>query len=120
MKKIKKYFYLLMVFGLFLGKKILAADSPATTANLQNPLGSNALTPQELSGRIISSMLGIVGSIALIMFVVGGFYWLTAGGNEERIKKGRQTLEWAAFGLIVIFGAYVILKFVFQALTKTV
>lgn len=118
MKKIKKYFYLLTAYGFLLAKQALG-DDVATTANLQNPLGSNNLTPQVLSGRIISSMLGISGSIALIMFVVGGFYWLTAGGNEERIKKGRQTLEWATFGLIVIFGAYVILKFVFDALTTT-
>lgn len=117
MKKIKKYFYLLATYGFFLTKHALADDT--TTANLQNPLGSSDLTPQILSGRIISSLLGIVGSIALIMFVVGGFYWLTAGGNEERIKKGRQTLEWATFGLIVIFGAYVILKFVFEALATT-
>jgi len=90
---------------------------PAYAVNLLNPLGSTTLTTQQLIGLMIGAILGIVGSIALVMFIIGGFQWMTAGGNMERIKKGRDTLIWATLGLVVIFAAYAILRFIFEALT---
>ena len=101
-------FFLLFISNFF-GSKVLAATLP-------NPLGEN-LTVQQVIGNVINAVLGIVGSIALLMFVIGGFWWMTAGGNEERVKKGRQTLEWATFGLVVIFSAYAILRFIFEAIS---
>jgi len=101
---------------LFIFFILKAISEKALAASLPNPLGPN-LTVQQVIGNIINAILGIVGSIALLMFVIGGFWWMTAGGNEERVKKGRQTLEWATFGLIVIFSAYAILRFVFEAIT---
>jgi hypothetical protein len=86
------------------------------TGQLENPLGSTASTPQLLYGRIIYGFLGVTGALALIMFIVGGFQWMTASGNAERVKKGRDTLMWAVLGLLVIFSSYAILRAVFEAL----
>jgi hypothetical protein len=44
------------------------------------------------------------------MFLMGGFAWLTAGGNEERVKKGSQTMLWAAIGVAVVFASYIIVS----------
>lgn len=110
MLKLKKLLILVTLIVNSSVKKGLAA------AELQNPLGQN-LSTQTIIGQVINAILGIVGSIALVMFIIGGFWWLTAGGNEERVQKGRKTLEWATFGLIVIFSAYAILRFIFEALT---
>jgi hypothetical protein len=110
MKKI--ILLLIAIFYLALGNLALADAS----ASLQNPLGAQDLTAQQAAGRIIGTVLGIVGSLALIMFIIGGFQWMTSGGNQERVKKGRDTLMWSTLGLVVIFAAYAILKFVFEAL----
>ena len=90
----------------------------ARTVNLVNPLtgGPNATTPQELVGNIIKALLSIVGAIALLFFIYGGFQWLTSGGEEKRITSGKNTLMWATIGLAVIFGSYLILSFVINAL----
>ena len=77
---------------------------------LINPLGAGT-TVQTLLGRIINAFLGIAGSISLLMFVYGGFMWLTSGGSEDKIKKGRETLVWATLGLAIIFSAYALLNF---------
>lgn len=111
MKKIKKILWL-NLFNFIFAKSTLAAS-------LSNPLGSTTLTTQQLIGQIIGAVLGIVGSIALVMFIIGGFQWMTAGGNMERVKKGRDTLVWATLGLVVVFAAYAILKFVFESLTNS-
>jgi len=69
---------------------------------LTNPLGTG-VTPQIFIGRIIKAILGIVGSLALVMFVYGGFNIMTAAGTAEKVEKGKQILVWATIGLIVIF-----------------
>ena len=82
---------------------------------LTNPLGTG-VTPQIFIGRIIKAILGIVGSLALVMFIYGGFNWMTAAGTAEKVEKGKQILIWATIGLIVIFTSYALVKFVFTSL----
>lgn len=62
-------------------------------------------------------IFGITGSLALIMFAVGGFWWLTAAGVAERIEKGKKTLVAAVIGIIIIFGAWLIVNSLLAALT---
>lgn len=50
-------------------------------------------------------LLSIVGSVALLMFVYGGFVWLTSGGASEKIKKGRDIMVNTAIGIAIVFGA---------------
>lgn len=100
----------------------LAAD---TGVRLTDPLG---VTGEDLkgpdvvyilAGRIIKFMLGIVGSLALLMFVYGGVQWLISAGNQDKVKKGRDTLVWAAIGLIVVVASYAILAEIFTIITAT-
>ncbi|MDO8598693.1 MAG: pilin [bacterium] len=62
-------------------------------------------------------IFGITGSLALIMFAVGGFWWLTAAGTADRIEKGKKTLVAAVVGILIIFGAWVIVNTLLAALT---
>jgi hypothetical protein len=118
-----KYFilpFLLLFIFLYHINAVLAEKSfqktcPEGAICLDNPLG-NVSTPQDLIGVIIKGALGIVGSLALIIVIYGGFTWMTAGGSSERWQKARDTIVQAALGLIIIFSAYAILKFIFDAL----
>ncbi|MEA3272761.1 MAG: pilin, partial [Patescibacteria group bacterium] len=60
---------------------------PIRGISVPTPLGDISIP--ELIGKIIKAVLGIVGSIALLMFIYGGFLWLMSGGNEKNITKGR-------------------------------
>jgi len=93
---------------------ICYADSNVDKNELANPLGITSIP--ELIGKIIKGALGIVGSLSLIMFIYGGLTWMTSGGSEDKIKKGKQILVWAVCGIIVIFTSYSILKLVFEIL----
>ena len=84
-------------------------------AELQNPIGETSIS--KIIGKIIQVILGLVGTISLVMFIYAGVVWLTARGNSEAIKKGRDTMVWAVVGLLVVFSSYIILKFVFDKLT---
>jgi hypothetical protein len=70
--------------------------------------------PNVLIGRIIKAALGIVGSLALAMFIFGGFVWMTSVGNNEKVTKGKNIIIWAALGLIVVFASYAAVSFVLK------
>ncbi|PJA47196.1 hypothetical protein CO172_02780 [Candidatus Uhrbacteria bacterium CG_4_9_14_3_um_filter_36_7] len=103
----------LFFFYLFL--LILFPLETFAAGGLQNPLVSDSIPI--LIGYIIRVLLGVSGALALLMFVWGGFLWLTSGGAEKRIASGRQTLVWAAIGLVVIFSSYTVVTAVIKALT---
>ena len=87
------------------------ADCPIT---LPNPIGVN--DPGIIAGNIIKVILGLVGSISLVIFIYGGLLWMTSSGNREQVTKGRNTLIWATLGLLVIFSSYTIINFVLRKL----
>ena len=88
---------------------------PPSNITLTNPLGADSVN--ELVGRVINSLMGIVGSLALLMFVYGGLIWMTSSGSQDKVKKGKDILLWSAVGLIVIFGAYALTKFIISLAT---
>lgn len=104
----KKYFSALSV------SVITAMPLTVFAAELHNPLGKVSVAV--LVGRVINAMLGIVGSVALLMFILGGWKWLTSGGESEKITKGLETMKWAVIGLMVIFAAYPLTNFVITQL----
>ncbi|MEK9157174.1 MAG: hypothetical protein AAB448_03550 [Patescibacteria group bacterium] len=97
----KKYFATLTV--LFLGSLPLFVH--ADTVYLINPLG--VTDPRVLTGRIISGVLSIIGSLTLLMFVYAGVLWITAQGDAKKVQRGKDIMVWATLGLGVIAGAYV-------------
>lgn len=80
---------------------------------LHNPINTSDIPT--LIGKVINWFLGIAGSLALVMFIVGGVMWMTAGGSKEQVGKGTHILAWASLGLLLIFSSYAILNFVFLA-----
>ncbi|MDD4610576.1 MAG: pilin [Patescibacteria group bacterium] len=83
-------------------------DSGAS-AKLENPL-KGVTSVQQFIGLIIRAALGIVGSLALLMVIYGGFLLMTAHGNEQQVTKGKDVLIWAVLGLIIIFTSYAVVK----------
>ena len=120
MKKVIVFTFLLMFsFFLISAPYVLAGSEPCTgdSCTLPNPLGTVS-SPQVLIGRVINSVLGIVGSLALMMFVYGGLTWMISSGNQEKIKKGRDIILWSAIGLVVIFMSYALTRFVLSTIVQ--
>lgn len=76
---------------------------------LVNPISADNVP--ELVNLILKGLFGIVGTVALLIFLYGGFTWMTAQGQEKKIKQGWDTLTWGALGLALIFGSYIIVQF---------
>ncbi len=115
MNKPQKYLFkgVKKIIGLFyLASLPMVSWAAEGTINLDNPLTAESVPA--LINTIIKAILGIVGAIALLYLVLGGLTWLTSQGNSDKVKKGRETLIWAIFGLAMIFFSYAILDYVFD------
>lgn len=68
--------------------------------------------------NIINIVLGLLALIAVIIILIGGFEWMTAGGNEEKVETAKKRLKYGVIGLVIIFLAYAIAAFVISNLSS--
>lgn len=84
--------------------------------HLDNPLQSRDFST--IIGRAAGKVFGLIGTLSVLVFIYGGFIWLTAAGSEEKIKMGSRAMGYAAIGIIVIFSSFAILNTVIQGLVS--
>jgi len=81
--------------------------------------GGLDVTQTDLSvaiGRTINALFGIIGVILLTVTLIGGYIWMTAGGNEEKVSKAKMFISNGINGMIVIFLSYALVWAILQAL----
>ena len=71
-------------------------------------------------GRVVNAALGFVGIILLGLLLYAGFLWMTAGGEEEKVKTARGMIANAVAGILIIATAFAITSYVLEALDTTV
>mgnify|MGYP001592809766 CR=1 FL=1 len=81
-------------------------------AGLFNNLG-------ELMSNIIQIMISIGGILCIIFIIVGGFKFVTSGGDEKKLASAKGTLTYAIVGLIVIILAFAMIQVVQYFLEST-
>ena len=75
----------------------------ATGAELQNPIFTSSIT--ELVAKLLSVVVTILLPIAVLFLVWAGFKFVTAGGNQEKVKDARNMFLWTVLGIVLILGA---------------
>ncbi len=114
MRFFKLFCLFIIIFSLsFAFTRVLAQD----VVTLPNPLGPQQIKEKDilnLAGKIANGFIGVSGSLALLMFVYGGFLWLTSRGEPDKIKKGKGIFVWSVVGLAVIFSSYFLVQFVLK------
>ncbi|MBT7338986.1 MAG: hypothetical protein HN802_04790 [Candidatus Jacksonbacteria bacterium] len=71
----------------------------------------------QLVANIIDLLIGALGVVLLIMFVVGGITLLLSQGNSDKISKGTATMKNAVIGAIIVMLAWTIVNITIAALT---
>lgn len=90
----------------------LPADQNCTTGIC----ASSSLT--DLLVKVIKILLGLAGVIAVLILIVGGFWYITSSGNEEQVEKGKKAIINAIIGLVVVMLSYAIVTIISTTLTK--
>lgn len=77
--------------------------------------GESASLPG-LIGRLIQAILGILGIVFVILIIYAGVLYMTAAGDDEKVKKAKNLMIQAVIGIVIIVAAYAISSFVMTAL----
>lgn len=66
--------------------------------------------------NIISIITGVAG---VVMVLLGGFRYITAGGDSGKISNAQNTIIWAVVGLVVAAMAQILVRFVLNVAPNT-
>jgi hypothetical protein len=66
--------------------------------------------------QIIRIALGFLGIIAVVIILLGGFKWMTAGGNDDKVKDAKKLIYSGIIGLVIVLTAYAIASFVIDSI----
>lgn len=77
---------------------------------------SDLFGDQGVFRQITSTILYIVGIIAVIMLIWGGIRYVISGGDSKKVTDAKNTVLYAIIGLIISFLSYAIINFVIDAL----
>jgi hypothetical protein len=87
-----------------------------------NPPGEDGAPGKTLEGTvgsIINIITIVVGIIALIMILIGGFRYVTSGGDASKVSSAKNTIIYAIIGLVVVALAQFIVKYVLRTTTPS-
>lgn len=107
------------LFTFVLGLLFLPALAFGQSDSLASVGANSSLSDTPLPviiGNLINVFLGLLGVVFLVLVIYGGFIWMTAGGDESKVERAKQTLIRAVIGLIITLSAYAITAFIFNAL----
>lgn len=66
--------------------------------------------------NIVQWALGLLGLVAVIIIMYGGFIWMTAKGNQDKIEKAKKILFNGLIGLAIILLSWAIVFFVMRTI----
>jgi len=79
-------------------------------------IGLGNRDPRVIIASVVQVILGFLGVLAVILIMYGGFVWMTAGGDADKVQRARDILTSAGIGLLIILSAFSIATFVLRAL----
>jgi len=89
----------LSVINVYAKKDPPDSPPPAKGGSISNPLNATSFTG--LISGIANWVFMIAIPLATLMFLIGGFMFMTSGGNDQRVTQAKKTMLWAAVGLAV-------------------
>ena len=126
MNKLYKHIISFAIISLIVAP-LIALPALAQTNDPNELFGINAVNnglngslasgdPRAMVGRIINIVLSFLGVIAVVIILLGGFKWMTAAGNDEKVEEAKKLLGSGVIGLVIILAAWAISGFILGAI----
>ena len=121
-KYLKQLFVTACLIGVLIFPYFVFANNPAIGVLEQlegksGYQGASETTISQIASTAIKAFLGLLGIIFLVLMVYGGYTYMTAQGEQEKVDKALSTIRRAIIGLIIVVSAYAITYFVFTSLS---
>ena len=69
-----------------------------------------ALPFNEFVGKLFGCGVSLVGGVALLFIIYGGFILMTSSGDPSRIRMGKEYVTYAIIGLVLAIFSFVIVQ----------
>ncbi len=89
-------------------KTYLSPDSPTPDLKFLPRYCSIGAVTQ----RVLNIAFSLIAGVSLLFVVIGGYQYMTAGGNEEKLTSGKKTVLYAILGLVVVITAVTVVNIV--------
>jgi len=101
------------------------AVATCTNGTLMNgvcvPTGASTGLPETTASQLITNvmywLLGMTGTLAILMFAISGIQYLTAAGDEKATEHAKNNMKFAAMGVAVSLLGYVVVSTIYQVVT---
>lgn len=106
--------FIVPLVSLSLATPVTASDDFGLTFVKNGTEGINlgATDPRTMAAKVINVVLTLLGTVAVVIVLLGGFKWMTAAGNDDKIGEARKLLGAGVIGLVIILAAWGITTFV--------
>lgn len=68
---------------------------------IPNPLGEGT-TISTIIQRLVSFAQSLLAPLSVIAVLLAGLFYMTSGGNPEKLKRAHRTLVWAVIGIAIV------------------
>ena len=102
MRRIKPFIYSAVYAILSIGSKVLADNQ----YEVPNPINAGSFAQVVQGFAALLTKIGI--PIATVFIIYAGLLFVTARGNDEQLKKAKETFKWTIIGTALLVGAYAI------------
>jgi cysteine-rich repeat protein len=111
--------FLLCLVAIFAFPQILQTAAPAGNSfgleyGTTSGLGTSDI--RLTVARIINVALSLLGIVALVIILYGGFVYMTAAGSEEKVAQAKKIITNGVIGMAIILSAFAITRFIFSRL----
>ena len=122
MMKLKQMFAVMATLSM-LAPAVVMAQAPC---GANDPLCVQAGTATGLGQKdirvtiasIIKTAMGLLGIVAVVIILIGGFKWMTAGGSEDGAAEAKKWIFSGVIGLAIILSAYALATFIINSLVS--
>ena len=88
------------------------------TGNVIKFIPQDGASLTEIVQSILNWIFGIIGIVAVVMIIIGGFNFMTSAGDPGKVKKGKDTILYGIIGLVIAILAFAIVNFVINGIFK--
>jgi len=98
-----------LIFFLLLISFLIPLTVQGQGVTIENPLRAQSFW--DLIDKLIDFIFYLAIAVAPIMFIVAGFYFITAAGDPEKVNTAKKMILWVLIGLLVVFLAKALIVF---------
>ena len=115
----KKSLSKITTIGVLLFSSVSLAFAQLSVGGILNGFEGTEGDLSDFIVTILDWIIGFAGVVCVLMIIVGGYSYMTAGGDESKVKDASKTLTNAIIGLVICFIAVILVNFVLDNFLKS-